>query len=139
MKWAKASLSSRAWLLAGAEGDFDAGGAEFGDALAADERVGVLGGDDGAGDAGGDEGVGAGRGAAVVGAGLEGDVGGGSGGADAAGGGLLEGDDLGVVAVVVEVGAFADDRVLADEDAAYLRDWGRRGRRWRRRAGGLAA
>jgi hypothetical protein len=33
---------------------------------------------------------------------------------------LLEGYDLGVVAVVVEVGAFADDFAVADEDAAYL-------------------
>ena len=56
--------------------DFDVGGAEFGEALAADERVGVDGGDDAAGDAGGDECVGAGAGAAVVGAGFEGDVGG---------------------------------------------------------------
>ena len=114
-------------LLEDAEGDFDAGGAEFGDAAAADLGVGVLGGDDAAGDAGGDEGVGAGAGAAVVAAGFEGDVGGGSGGVDVAGGGLFEGDDLGVVALVVEVGAFADDFGLASagwsayEDAAYLR------------------
>ena len=86
-------------LLEDADRDFDSGGAEFCDALAADLRVGIVGGDDDTGDAGGDEGVGAGAGAAVVGAGLEGDVGGGSGGIEAACGGLLEGDDLGVVAV----------------------------------------
>ena len=65
-------------LLEDADGDVDAGGAEFGDALAADERVGIDGGDDAAGDFGGDEGVGAGAGAAVMAAGLEGDVGGGA-------------------------------------------------------------
>ncbi len=112
-------------LLEDAEGDFDVGGAEFGDALAADEGVGVGGGDDAAGDAGGDEGVGAGAGAAVVAAGFEGDVGGGAFGGDAALGGLLEGYDLGVVAVVVEVGAFADDFGCSPlgvdgENAAYL-------------------
>ncbi len=47
-------------------------------------------------------------------------------GGEAAGGGLFEGDDLGVVAVVVEVGAFTDDFGCAasggrlGEDAAYL-------------------
>jgi hypothetical protein len=34
------------------------------------------------------------------------------------GGGVLEGGDLGVVAEVVEVFAFADDLVVVDEDAA---------------------
>ena len=53
-------------------------GAELGDALAADEGVGIDGGDDAAGDLGVDEGVGAGAGAAVVAAGFEGDVGGGA-------------------------------------------------------------
>ncbi len=108
-------------LLEDAESDFDSGGAEFGDALAADLGVGVFGGDDDTGDAGGDEGVGAGAGSSVVGAGLEGDVGGGSGGVEAAFAGLLEGGDLGVVAVVVEVSAFGEDFVVADEDAADLR------------------
>jgi hypothetical protein len=61
------------------EDGVNVGGAEFGEAVAADEGVGVEGGDDAAGDAGGDEGVGAGAGAAVVGAGFEGDVGGGGG------------------------------------------------------------
>ena len=97
------------WLLEDAEADFDIGIAKFLNALAADQGVGVLGGDDAAGDAGVDEGVGAGRGAAVVAAGLEGDVGGGALGGDAAVGRLFEGYDLGVIAVVVEVGAFADD------------------------------
>ncbi len=107
-------------LLEGSDGDFYACGAEFGDALAADEGVWVGGGDDAAGDAGGDEGVGAGAGAAVVGAGLEGYVGCGADGGDAACGGLFEGCDFGVVAVVVEVGAFGDDLTVVDEDAAYL-------------------
>jgi len=109
------------WLLEDAEGDFNAGGAKFGDSLATDLRVRVFGGDYGSGDAGGDEGVGAGAGSSVVGAGLEGDVGGGSGDVVAAFAGLLEGGDLGVVALVVEVSAFADDLVFFDEDAAYLR------------------
>ncbi len=65
-------------LFEDAESDFDVGGAEFLNSLAADLGVGVLGGDDAAGDAGGDESVGAGAGAAVVAAGLEGDVGGGA-------------------------------------------------------------
>jgi hypothetical protein len=34
-------------------------------------------------------------------------------------GGLLEGGDLGMVAQVVEMGAFAEDMVVAGEDAAY--------------------
>ena len=45
----------------------------------------------------------------MVAAGLEGDVGGGSFCREASLGGLLEGYDLGVVVVVVEVRAFADD------------------------------
>ncbi len=110
-------------LLEYAEGDFDSGSAKFLDALTAYLWVGVLRGDDAAGDSGGDEGVGAGRGAAVVAAGLEGDVGGGSVGGEVAGGGLLEGYDFGVVAVVVEVGAFADCFSVADENAADLRVW----------------
>ena len=48
-------------------------------------------------------------GATVVAAGLEGDVGRGAFGGDASGAGLFEGDDFGVVAVVVEVCSFADD------------------------------
>lgn len=116
-------------LLQDADGDVDVGGAELGDSPAADLWVGVLGGDDAAGDAGGDEGVGAGASAAVVAAGFEGDVGGGSFGGETALGGLLEGDDLGVVAVGVEVSAFADDfRFIsicrAHQDAAYLGVWG---------------
>ena len=116
-------------LLKDAKGDFDAGGAEFCDSLAADEGVGIFGGDDDAGDSGGDEGVGAGAGAAVVAAGLEGDVGGCAAGGDVSRCGLFEGDDLGVVAVVVEVCAFADDfcPCLFDEDAAYLRVGGSEG------------
>ena len=113
-------------LLQDADGDFDVCGAELGDSLAADLGVGVLRGDDATGDTGGDEGVGAGAGAAEVAAGFEGDVGGGSFGGDATLGGLLEGDDLGVVAVGVEVSAFADDLGFiaigrAGQDAAYLR------------------
>ena len=108
------------WLLEGADYYFYPGGAEFGDALTADQRVWVGGGDDAAGDAGGDEGVGAGAGAAVMGAGFEGYVGGCAGGGAVAGGGLFEGCDLGVVAEVVEVGAFGYDFAVLDEDAAYL-------------------
>ena len=90
-------------LLEDAEDNFDVGVAEFADAQAADLGVGILRGDDAAGDAGGDEGVGAGRGAAVVAAGLESDVGSGAFGGEAAPGCLFEGDDFGVVAVVVEM------------------------------------
>ncbi len=109
MKWAKASLRSRACCSKDAEGDFDACGTEFGEALAADLWVGVVRGDDAAADACSDEGVGAGAGATVVAAGFEGDVGCGAYGGEAACCGLFEGGDLGVVAVGVEVGAFADD------------------------------
>jgi hypothetical protein len=34
---------------------------------------------------------------------------------------LFERDDLGVIAIIVEVRAFADDFVVEDQDAAYLR------------------
>ena len=108
-------------ILLDAEVDFDAGVAKFLHASAADERVGVEGGDHGAGYAGGDERVGAGRCAAVVRAGFEGDVGGGALGADAASCRLFEGDDLGVIALLVEVRTFADDEIFAGEDAADLR------------------
>lgn len=108
-------------LLEDAESDFDACGAKFCDALSADLRVGIFGGDDGSCNAGSYEGVGAGAGSSVVRAGFESDVGSGSGDVDTTLAGLLESDDLGVVAVVVEMGAFADDLVFFDEDAAYLR------------------
>jgi len=117
-------------LLEGTESDFDVGGAELCDALPADERVGVFGGDDDADDSGGDQRVGAGAGAAMVGAGFEGDVGGGTSGREASRGCHFERDDLGMVAVVVEMRAFADDAVLiVDEDAAYLRVGGGKGGR----------
>ncbi len=73
--------------LQAADLDRDAGGAQPGDALAVDARVGVDRGHHRAGDAGGEHEVGAGRGAAVMGAGLEGDVGG------AAAGGLAGAPD----------------------------------------------
>jgi len=76
------------------ENDFDVGGAEFGEALTADERVGIDGGDDAADDAGGDERVRAGAGAALVGAGFEGDVGGGAADVVVEGCGLFEGGVL---------------------------------------------
>lgn len=107
--------------LADAEHDFDADGAELCEASTADCGVGVFGGDDSAGDAGGDEGVGTGAGAAVVGAGLESDVGGGAAGIEATVGGELEGDDLGVVAMLVEVSTLGEDLVVADEEAADRR------------------
>jgi len=100
------------------EDDFDFGGAEFGEACATDEGVGIDGGDDAAGDASGDECVGAGAGTAVVGAGLEGDVCGCAVEVVAESGGLLECCDLCVVARVVEVRAFSEDDVAAGDDAA---------------------
>ena len=98
--------------------DGNPGGAQAGDALPRDERVGVAAGDDGAGDAGGDEGVGAGRGAAVMGAGFEGDVGGSTTGGVAR---RAQGVDFGVRLARVLVPAFADDGVILDEDAADAR------------------
>jgi hypothetical protein len=109
------------WLLKDSEGDFDPGGAESSDALAADLRVRVFGGDDDSCDARCYKGVGAGASSSVMGTGLEGDVSGRSGWINAAFMGLLEGGDLGVVAVGVEMRAFCDDLVVSDEDAAYLR------------------
>lgn len=114
-------------LLEDADGDFDVGGAESLNAFAADTGIGILRGDDAASDAGFDEGVGAGWGSAVVAAWFERDVGGGAFDGVAERGCLFEGDDLGVVAVVVEVGAFADDfgcfswKGFSDEDATHLR------------------
>lgn len=114
-------------LLEDAEGNFDVGFAKFLNALAADFGVGILGGDDAAGDAGSDEGVGAGASAAVMTAWLEGDVCGCALGGDVSRCGLLEGDDLGVIEVCVEMCALAYDfislRCCANEDAAYLRVW----------------
>jgi hypothetical protein len=101
------------------EADFDVGGAEFGQALTADERVGVDGRDDAAGYTGSDECVGAGTGAAVMGAWLEGDIGCRAVGVVAESSGLLEGGDLGVVARVVEVRAFTDDGVAVHKNAAH--------------------
>ena len=126
------------WLLQDSNGDVDAGGAEFFDAAAADEWVGIAGGDDYAGDAGGDESVGAGAGAAVMAAGLEGDVGCGATGGVAERGGLFEGRDLGVVVAVVDVGAFADD---SPERRGRSRPagWGWRARWWQRRGRERAA
>ena len=95
------------------------GGPEFGESLAADERVGVDGGDDAAGDVGGYKCVGTGAGAAVVSAGFEGDVGGCAVHVMVEGSGLLEGGDLGVVARVVEVSAFADDDFAVRENATH--------------------
>ena len=119
------------WLFEDAEGDFDSGVSKSGDAFTAwrssrDEGVRILRGNDTAGDASFNECVGAGRSAAVVAAGFESDVGSGSFCGDASCGGLFECDDFGVVAVVVEMCAFADDLWLAGggvfcEDAAYLR------------------
>ena len=105
-------------LLEGADGDFDACIEEAEDALSGDEWIGIAGGDDDAGDAGGDEGVRARASASVVGAGFKGDVGGSALGCLAC---VLEGDDLGVVALVVAVGAFGDDLAVLREDAADLR------------------
>jgi len=107
-------------LFEDAEGDFDVCTAETGYAFAADLRVGVLCGDDAAGDSRGDESVGAGGCAAVVAAGFEGNVSGGSAGREAAGCGLLESDNLGVVAVVVEVSAFANDFAVEGKHTANL-------------------
>ena len=110
-------------LFEDAESDVDVGRTEAGDALAADTGVWVLRGDDAAGDSGFDERVGAGRGAAMVTAGFERDVGRCTLSGDSSGGCLLEGGDLGVIEVCVDVCAFGEDPVVADEDAANLRVW----------------
>src|SRR6202453_4932488 len=96
-------------LLENAERNLDAGGAKLGNPLATDSWVRILGGDDAACNSRGDESVGAGAGAAAVTAGFERDIGGGSDGAEASCSGLFQGDDLGVVQIVIDVSAFADD------------------------------
>jgi hypothetical protein len=107
-------------LLVNSGDNVDASSAEFFDATAADERVGVGGGYDDARDSCGDESVSAGPGASVVAAGLEGDVGGGALRGETARGDLLESDDLGVVESFVKMSAFAEDFVIANENAANL-------------------
>jgi hypothetical protein len=109
------------WLLENSGFDFDSGGPEAAYALAADLRVGIFGRDNDSRDAGCNESVGARAGSSVVGAGFESDVSGGSGWIESAFAGLLESDDLGVVAVGVEVRAFRDYFVLLNQNAAYLR------------------
>ena len=117
-------------LLEDAEGDFDVSIAESLDALATDLWVGVLRGNDTTADACGDQRVGAGRGAAVVAAGFEGYVSRSSLSGKTLSCGLLESDDLGVVAIVIKMCAFANDLWCAPrggslgDDAAYLRVWG---------------
>ncbi len=92
-------------------------------APAAYQRVGIDGGDDAAGDFGCDKSVGARARAAVVAARFEGDVGGSAFGGEAAFCCLFQGDDFGVVALLVDVGAFSEDVVVANEDAADVRIW----------------
>ena len=74
-----------------------------------------------------------GGGAAVVAAGFERDVGGGALSGDSSGGCLLEGDDLGVVEVVVDVCAFGEDLLRCGRGRSRPGDWVRPGRwcRWR--------
>ena len=136
MKWAKASLRSWAccWRVPRVTSMPAARSLAMPWPLT--RGFGSVGGDDAAGDAGGDEGVGAGAGAAVVGAGLEGYVGGCAGGRDAACGGLFEGCDFGVVALVVEVGAFGDDLAVVGRGRSLPGGWARRGRWCRGRAEG---
>ncbi len=84
--------------------------------------IGVDGGDKAARDPRADERVGARAGAAVVAAGLQRDVGGGAAGALPGGCAHVQRYDLGVVALVVAVGAFAQNLTSApDQDAAHLR------------------
>lgn len=109
------------WLLKSAEHDFDSGGTESGNALAADLRIRILGCNDGSADAGFDEGVGAGTSSSVMGTGFQGDVSCRSGWIDATFVRLFECGDLSVVAISVEVRAFGDDRAAFDQDATYLR------------------
>jgi hypothetical protein len=117
-------------LLEDAEGDFDVCIAESLDALATDFWIGVLSGNDTTGDARGDQRVGAGRGAAVVAAGFEGYIGRSALSGKTSSCGLLESDDLGVIALVIKMCTFADDFWCAarvgslGDDAAYLRVWG---------------
>jgi hypothetical protein len=100
------------------EGDVNAEGAEFGDAVATDERIGIDCGDDAAGDSGGDESVCTRACAALVRAGFQRDVCGCAANVMVLRCGLLEGDDLGVVACVVVMRAFAEDGFAARDDAA---------------------
>ena len=110
-------------LLQDAGGDFDACGLEFGNASAAYQRVWIDSSDDATCDTSRNKSISARAGAAMVTAGLEGDVGGGAFGGEAALRCLLQCDDLGVVALVVDVGAFSEDLVVVDKNAADVRVW----------------
>jgi hypothetical protein len=110
-------------LLKNANGDVNVCVAEYLNASSADEGIGIGGCDNAAGDTGFNERVGAGTGSTVVAAGFEGDIGGGSEGGEPLCGSLFEGDDLGVIVVVVEMRAFADDLnvgIGANDDTANL-------------------
>ena len=117
MKWRKGSLSFSA-SAANSVGifDFDAGLAEFGEALSGDQRVRVGDGRDDARHAGQDQRVHAGRSAALVRAGLQVEI---EGGAARLLAGLREGDDFGVVEPGVSVEAAADHFALAHQDGAH--------------------
>jgi len=116
-------------LLEDSDCDLDACCAQFRESLAAHLRIRVLGCYDAAADSCCYERIGAGSGAAVMAAGFEGDVGRGSFGGETALHSLLEGYDLRVVAVGVEVCAFADDFGMTavgwclGEDTAHLWIW----------------
>jgi len=98
--------------------DDDAGGAQLGDALAGDARIGILDRYDDADEPGGDQGVGAGRRPAPMAARLEADIGGGAAGSRAG-----AGQRLGLaMRPAARLGPAApDDAAVPDDDAADRR------------------
>jgi hypothetical protein len=114
-------------LLQDANSDFDACGLEFGDALPTHEWIGIDCGDNATGDSCCDKRVGAGASASAVTAWLQGDVGSSTPRRDASFGCLFQSGNLGMIALIIDMGAFSEDFVIANEDTADLRIW--RGKR----------
>jgi len=104
-------------VLQQAHGNFDASGPKPGNSLPADARIGIDHGHDNAPHAGGDQRIGARPGAAMVTAWFQRDVRSGTASPRAC---LLEGNDLGVVELVVEMRTLADDLAVAHQHAADL-------------------
>ena len=110
-------------LLQDTGGNLDACSLKFGDASTAYQRVRIDSGDDTTGDTCCDKSISARACATMMAAGFEGDVGGSAFSGESAFCCLFQRDDLCVVTLVVDVGAFGEGLVVADENAADLRIW----------------
>jgi hypothetical protein len=108
-------------LLQHADGDLYACSSQFFKTATTDKGIGIGCGDYDACDTSSYESVGAGASTSVMTAGFEGDVGCGTLYRESSTGGLFEGDDLGVVVVVVEMRSFAENLILANDHTSYIR------------------